>query len=120
MQYLQAVRDLLAAGKCVLLERGTPANDVNAYPQTCIGWRDDDGSGYLIPSVTRNQVEQLLGSEALGGLSNRALYSQLEALGAIASHNDNRRTKVINVEGNATRTLHLAARALQEPKPSRN
>lgn len=119
MQYLQAVRELIAAGQVRLLEDTcVAARHADVHPQTCVGWQDGRGGAYLIPGVARSEVEQLLGPAALGGLSNTALYKQLDALGAIASHDDNRRTKVISVDGTSTRTLHLAAHALKEAEPA--
>lgn len=111
-QYLDAIKNLLAANKCVLLERGETANSVNAYPETCIGWHDGNGGAYLIPGVAKKEVEGLIGREALGDLSSTALYRQLYALGAIASHNKDVHTKMIRVSDRTLPTLHIASHAL--------
>lgn len=119
VKYLQALRALLASGRCTLLENRSKAPDhLDVHTQTCLGWKDGNGGAYLIFEVARKEVEQLLGSGALGDLSNSALYAQLDALGMIASRNPGRHTKVIAVANSRVRTLHLAPQALRESAPT--
>lgn len=128
VRYLDALRELLNSGRAVLLPRGEslegsgryillPKGDDSLERETVdrdqiIGWRDDRGSAYLLPTVARQAVERLIGTGNLGGLSDKALYAQLESLGAIASHDPGRQTKVLRLGKRTVRTLHLTAEAL--------
>jgi hypothetical protein len=117
-RYLAALRDLITSGKVYLLpDKDEPLLGAEVVRQPLVGWYDGHGGAYLIPSVARQEIERLIGAEQLGGLSDAALYTQLDALGAIASRTGGDHTKVINVAGKATRVLHLARQALAISDP---
>lgn len=66
--------------------------------------------------MARKTIEQLLGRDGLGELSERTLHAQLEELGMLASREKNQRTIRIRVgiraHGRLPRVLHLKAKAL--------
>lgn len=111
--YLDALRDLLSAGRATLAESTAIAQPpLKEDRQGFIGWSDGAGGAYLIPSVTREMVERLIGRERLGHLSNSALYDQLGELGAIATHDKDKRQKTVKIAGHAKKVLHITATAL--------
>lgn len=112
-RFLEGLRQLMAIGKAKLALTG------GALPpsqETHIGWRETDQSVYLLMDVACEKVKKLLGYESLGYLSNRTLYTQLKALGVIAS--TGRTTSIVKKIGNHNhRVLHLKPKALEEPDP---
>lgn len=111
-RYIGALRSLLASGRAALCERGS---DPRPRPgQPVIGWRDFAGDAYLLPEVTMREVLGLLKeSGGLGGLSNQALYNQLEGLGYIARKGANQTTHTITEQGRSVKVLHLRADAIE-------
>jgi hypothetical protein len=108
-RFLEALRGLLATGRCCLVPR-----DSGALPrgERVIGWADGAGGAYLEPALARHAVEEVLGGDGLGRISSAALYAQLDALGLIASHDPGRLTRKLRAGPVTTNTLHLAAAAL--------
>ncbi len=109
-RFLDALRGLLASGRCVLVPRG---QEHEAAPERMIGWQAEDGSAYLLLGLARAAVEGVLGADGLNGISSHALYSQLESLGLLASHDADRRTKKLRTGVLTDNVLHLAAVALR-------
>jgi hypothetical protein len=78
-----------------------------------VGWQDGDNT-YLSIELARRAVEGLLGRDSLAGISNRALYQQLDELGLIATKGvDGRPTIVKRLAGKPQRVLHLKPEAFQ-------
>ena len=114
-RFVETIRQLIAAGRAILLsntseEKPSNPSEIDRF----VGWGDGTEGAYLIPDIARAQVEKLLGQDALGYLSNAALYSQLDALGFLASKDNGRMTKTIRVGDKAQRVLHLGRHAMQE------
>jgi hypothetical protein len=78
-----------------------------------IGWEAEDGGAYLMPALARAAVEAVLGADGLNGISSQALYSQLESLGLLATHDTDRRTKKLRAGPLTDNVLHLTAAALR-------
>jgi len=110
IRFLDALRGLLAAGRCVLVPRGQEAP---ATPERVIGWEAEDGSAYLTPALARAAVDAVLGADGLNGISNQALYRQMESLGWLASHDTDRRTRKLRAGPLTGNVLHLTAAALR-------
>jgi hypothetical protein len=105
-RFLEALRALVSSGRCELQGLGL-GTDHPVDPERFIGWQDENGI-YLNFQLARNAVERLLGRDNLAGITNRALYQQLDYLGLILSKgSDGRPTIVKRVAGKAYRVLHL-------------
>ncbi len=118
IRFLRALAELLSSGQCVLDTKGRPPSDV--LPERRIGWRDPrDGSCYLLPQVARRHALRIVGPEALGHLSDTALFSQLQELGLLAGHDEGRLLRKVRVIPGepAQGVLHLVGRALGEVAP---
>jgi hypothetical protein len=115
VRFVNALRDLLAIGRAVLLPRQVAYPDPGTRElERVIGWEDGNGGAYVIPNVSRFAVERLIGADGLGHLSDHTLYSQLDDLGMLASKGKNTHTRVIKLADGATRrVLHLGSRALE-------
>ena len=107
-RFLDALRGLLATGRCVLIPRGQESAAA-PEPLRVIGWQAEDGGAYLLLALARAAVEGVLGADGLNGISSQALYSQLASLGLLASHDADRRTQEA-----AHRRVHR-----QRPAPGR-
>jgi len=112
-RFLDALRGLLATGRCVLVPRGQEAAAA-PEPLRVIGWQAEDGGAYLTPALARAAVEGVLGADGLNSISNQALYSQLASLGLLASQDADRRTKKLRTGPLTGNVLHLTAAALRE------
>ena len=111
-RFLDALRGLLATGRCVLVPRGQESAAA-PEPLRVIGWQAEDGGAYLLLGLARAAVEGILGADGLNGISSHALYSQLASLGLLASHDADRRTKKLRTGTCVDNVLHLAAAALR-------
>jgi len=115
-RFLAAVRQLYASGRLFLLpDRSVRYPRDSAEQSRFVGWADDHGGAFVLPDMLREKIARLLGPDALGYLSNNALYAQLRALDMLASTDEGRSTRVIRVCDDLVRVLHLAAAALREP-----
>jgi hypothetical protein len=124
-RYLQALRELLATGRAVLMaDSSTEATqwdaktkdevDQNRLQDRVIGWIDGNGGAYLFPAVTRKAVAQTLGDD-LSSMSDGTLYAQLLKLGAIRPGSD-KTTVTRKLDGVMQRVLHVQAHALNNGK----
>jgi Domain of unknown function (DUF3854)/Domain of unknown function (DUF927) len=114
-RYLATLRELIVSQRYLLLKKGeSPTNE--SERDRMLGWRDTDASVYLLPVLAKAAVERTLGRDGLGGVSDKTLYLQLEALGILASKEKGRQTKLLKVGGERYRTLHLKASVLNEPE----
>jgi hypothetical protein len=77
-----------------------------------VGWQDRKDDYYLLPQTARKAVEDLLGREGLGLVSNNKLYKQLDALGLLMTQQEGRYTITKRINGGVHRVLHLDRRAL--------
>jgi hypothetical protein len=112
VRFLDALRGLLATGRCVLLPRGRhPAAEPD--PGRVIGWTAEDGGAYLLPALARAAAEAVLGADGLNGISNQALYSQLASLGLLADHDADRHTRKLRSGASTDNVLHLTPAALR-------
>jgi hypothetical protein len=111
IRFLDALRGLLATGRCVLVPRG---QEHGTTPDRMIGWAAEDGGAYLLPALARTAVEAVLGADGLNGISSQALYSQLASLGLLATHDADRRTKKQRAGLLTDNVLHLTAAALRQ------
>jgi hypothetical protein len=118
-RYLEALRELLASKRVILLPKDHVPTDKGEMEELdrkrdrVIGWRDIDGSAYLLPKTARQAVERLLGLDGLGDLSNTALYRQLDSLNMLASKDKDRHTKTTRMNEGVERLLHLRAEAIE-------
>ncbi len=114
-RYLSAIRELLASGKCILLNRHASISD-SGKNGSVIGYEDDNGA-YILPGVARAEIEKNLGKDRLGGVTDRTIYDQLKQLDAIQSSEEGRKTQKIRIPcGRTQRVLHLKELALNENK----
>ncbi|MSP11814.1 MAG: hypothetical protein EXR62_02535 [Chloroflexi bacterium] len=138
-RYLSALRELLGSGKMVLLPYGmgisalrsdgnmvlvprglSPSGDrlyEDVSRDRILGWAGEDGTVYLLPDLARQAIERVLGGpDALGRISNKALYAQLADLEVIASSNAGRSTKTVKIAGDSLVLLHLKVNAREDEK----
>lgn len=111
-RYLSALREAMAAGKAVLMLGGAePTYDER---DRMIGWEDAIAQrAYILPRIARQIVDRVLGDEGLGGISNQALYSQLDDLGVLDETGGGKTTVVKKVNGTLHRVLCLKLSALK-------
>jgi hypothetical protein len=108
--FLDAIRQLVANGLATLPKAQAPLGN----PNLVIGWSEKDESIYLLVDIARRKAEDLVGQAALGYLTKRALYTQLDALGMIASRGKKTITQLVSIDGKKYRVLHLKKKAIQE------
>lgn len=112
LRFLSILRELLATGRALLVEKqlGTPAGEYDR--ERHIGWLERDGSAYLLPNVTINLIERHAKERFY---SANQLYAQLEDLGFIASSDKGtQKTKRVSIAGEKYRTLHIKREAIEE------
>lgn len=108
--FLSALRELLTSGGAVLMDRRTVQEPKADERDRMIGWKDEQGV-YLLSELAVAAARRLLGQGSIP-VSNQALFSQLEGLGAIADKGKDHTAKVIKVGGKSKRVVHLVASAL--------
>jgi hypothetical protein len=112
-RFLATLRELLAGERYILLDKDQkPTHE--GERERMIGWRDPDGSVYVLPRLAKQAVERTLGLDRQGWVSEKTLYAQLDALGALASKDPERLTKVVWLASASQRVLHLTAAAMRE------
>jgi hypothetical protein len=110
-RYLEALRQLLAIEKYVLI--GRTQNIPFEKADRIIGWTDDDGV-YLMPDLAhRAACELLRDSGGLNGLSKNTLHKQLDSLGLLVNKGAGGATIPKRCSGGLQRVLHLEPRALE-------
>lgn len=106
----------LLIGRCILLDKGEDPKDSEERDRH-LGWRDQDGSAYIVPSLAMAAIERVWGKDALGGISSKALYAQLNGLVVLASKDKGEHTRTLWIgdrkSGYTQRTLHLRAEVLR-------
>jgi hypothetical protein len=113
-RFLAMLVELLTSERVQLLDfPRAPANE--SERDRMIGWKQTDGSVYLLPDLAREAVERTMGRESLGGLSDRTLHSQLASLNMLANQEPGRFTINRKIRGKSTRLLHLSAAAITGP-----
>ncbi len=116
-RFLQVLSELLASGECVVGHRDKALRPELVHGgdhRTLVGWAAPDGGTYLLPDIALRETARVRGAEWLNGISNEALYAQLEGMGHLASHDAGRRTKLVRVAGTRTRVLHLTRLTLAD------
>lgn len=109
-RYLAAVRELLTSGKYYLGVRGADVVE----PDRLLGYREPDGTVFLLPLVARKAVEQLIGVDGLGNISQNTLNAQLKDSGKLASVGKDQVSRVVKINANKTdRLLHLTQEAIE-------
>lgn len=115
--FIHGLRQLIAADRVTLIPMGSRTS-TDERPNDMIGWYDEDnGDVYLLPDLARRAVERILGSNALGSISNVSLYRQLDELDAIAGKDKGRHTKTIRVGSASRNVLHLRANTFLDEYP---
>lgn len=114
-RFIMALQELVTSGKALLLDLNEPQSNIDnqrqfekdKQQQKMIGWHDERFV-YLLPSVSRQTVEKMLGKDGLNQISQRQLYAQLNSVGAIAKSDDDRvGTTRIRVNGNTVRVIKI-------------
>jgi hypothetical protein len=108
-RYLDALRELLATERCVLLNRG--AMPTEQERDRLIGYHADDGA-FLLPDAAMKAVLGHIGRDGLNNLSEHTIYRQLRENGAIASTNADSALKTVRIGGRTQRLLHLTQDAI--------
>ncbi|NJL93945.1 MAG: DUF927 domain-containing protein [Anaerolineae bacterium] len=103
--FVDALRELIASTEKVIIDRNLEVPP--GLADRVIGYHDGKGGAYLLPDKTFRAIEQLRGKEALGEISDQALYAQLARLGYLASTDPTRTTRRIRVNGYQVRVLHV-------------
>ena len=118
-RYLGALRELIITKRALLASRSDSdiSHQISMDPERFIGWIDDEGI-YLLPTVARKLVMSVLEKDGLSGMSNTAIYNQMQEAGVLYPGKD-KTTKVISVGANKYRVLHLRPLAFsnQEDEP---
>ncbi len=111
-RYLSALRELIVTKRALLAKRDDNdiSSEISMDPERFIGWYDDEGI-YLLPTVARKLVMSVLEKDGLSGMSNTAIYNQMQEAGVLFAGKD-QTTKVFSVHGEKYRVLHLRPLAL--------
>ena len=113
-RFLMMLVELLNSERTQLLDYPkAPVND--SERERMIGWKQTDGTVYLLPDLAREAVERTMGRDSLGQLSDRTLHSQLASLKMLQSCDEGRFTINRKIKGKSTRLLHLTAAAMTGP-----
>jgi putative DNA primase/helicase len=108
-RFLAALNELVSTGQCLLMGPDQTPDDNNR--DRVIGYADPNGI-YILPEKARERADRLLAvTGGLNGISNAALYKQLDSLGKIADKGEVKATKVKRVAGGVVRVIHLKANA---------
>lgn len=116
-RFLSALQELLTAGQVILAPKDDVAmteadrNRLDYMRDRRIGWQDKD-TLYLLPKLARNRVEQLLGKDGLGNISNTSLYKQLDEIKVLQQRGARSTTAVVRIEGKGQRVLCIKADAV--------
>lgn len=118
VKFITILRELITTKRAILKRRDIHVNPMtdderalyNYNKDRIIGWQDAAGI-YLLPGVTRSAIERLMGSDALGQLSNAAIYKHLDNMGLLL-RGRNKSTKTLQMEGESERVIHLVPEAL--------
>jgi len=106
-RYISALRELLAAGRISLAHFG------GELGIKCVGWFDERSAGaYILPAITRKEIEDALGRDALNGISNSALYAQLEENEYLVRTGSKKTTIQKWINNGNRRVLHLSIKAI--------
>jgi len=106
-RYISALRELLAAGRISLAYFG------GELGIKCVGWFDERSAGaYILPAITRKEIEDALGRDALNGISNSALYAQLEENEYLVRTGSKKTTIQKWINNGNRRVLHLSIKAI--------
>lgn len=114
VRFMVAIREMLAAGRAILIKND---NHLNRLPRgdydKIIGWDDDTGGAYLLPTIARMMVEKVMNVK-LSEMSDGAIGNQLVELGWIKSCDPGRSRKTVRLAGRTQKVLHLNGMALAE------
>jgi len=129
--FINALRELLASERALLLDSDKSAKDVTGAKNTSaagenagetnngdtarrmIGYTAADGGAYLLPELARSAVDSLLGKEALAQASSTALYKRLDELGYLSSKGKDGTLIFKKINGKSKRVLHLNQAAIE-------
>jgi len=116
-RFLNAINQLLATEEIIILDSAaTPV--LSHETDKVIGWvlkPDLEGKQHiaLFPETTRRKVEELLGRNALGGITNNSLYDQLARMDKLIKSADGKSTTTKKYKGNAERVLIIRDTAIK-------
>lgn len=107
-RFLDCLSQLIQSERVQLLPVGERQNSLT-HPDRFIGWRDIDDSLFLIPDLTIAKILEIIGKDGLGQISRKALYTQLDSLGAIQSKSHEGHLRLKRTSPDVVgRFLHLA------------
>jgi hypothetical protein len=115
-RFLSGLRELLTSQRLKLLPWPQTPGEKD-QPERILGWEKDDGSVYLLPDTARQAVEQVLGRESFGYVTDRTIHSQLDSQHALASKDAGRLTVNRKLGGKSIRLLHLTKEAFWGNEP---
>lgn len=105
-RFLAGLRELLATGQGVLIQRDRLKEDVALHERDrMIGWVDEEGV-YLLPTAAMERVRKLLGPQAVT-VSLQVLYGQFDGLKLLGSKGRDKITRPMRMQGETQRVLHL-------------
>ena len=109
MRFRSGLQELWASDRYVLVGVDDPVLEEDR--DRVLGYWAPDGGVYLYSDLSRQAVERLLGSDALGSISPQELHRQLDGLGYVASRAKDGYLKPVKVgkpgKKVSTRLLHL-------------
>jgi len=106
VRFLAGLRELLATGQGVLIDRSRKEEDVPLHERDrMVGWIDDEGI-YLLPTVAMERIRKMLGQQAIT-VSLQVLYGQFDGLKMIAARGRDKVTRPIRQWDKLNRVLHL-------------
>lgn len=108
-RFLSAIQQAVASGRAVI----TQINDHSERYSNAlhIGWYARGEGVYLLPDIAIKAAVDVLGPRGLNDLASRTLYTQLDRIGMIATHDAGRATKLVKIDGKVHRVLHITQEA---------
>lgn len=110
-QYRNALRELLGSNQYKVIDRAA-GKPTDSDRDRVLGWKDSSGV-YLLPAVALAAIKKLLGPTQFL-ISAQTLYGQMAQLGWLADKGKGSTTKVISMDKEKIRVLHVLPSFLDE------
>jgi hypothetical protein len=105
-RFLDALQSLLSTRRAICLDIRDTA-PLNVEADRMIGWTDEDGNLLILPGIAMAMILKFFNHDYLNRISNPVLYSQLNDLNVLASHDPGRHTKSKKINGKKYDLLHI-------------
>lgn len=101
-RFIASIRDLVASGAAMLPDKGVNVATVDRG--RVVGWRETDGSVYLLPKIAMAFAERNIGMKFN---SSTQIGLQLEERGYLQSRDKDKRTRKLRMGNDTVNVLHI-------------